>query len=271
MNVGLLGCGHIAKALVRGWVRTEVAVAFDAQPASVRPKLFLYDVASAPAAELADLAGGQVVDSVAELVVASDLIVLAVRPQDAALALATLAPVLGDRPVVSLAAGIKVGTLKAQLPQGASVGRLMPNLNVAVGMGAMLFAEGSLGRHAPAVREVFALVGKVVTLDEALFDAATAVAGCGPGFVALFIEALEAAGSEAGLPPAVSRELAQAAFTGTSLMVQAEGDAGALKRAICSPGGMTAAGIAALEERAVPAAIAAAVQAAVARAKELAS
>ena len=196
---------------------------------------------------------------------------LAVRPQDAALALATLAPALGDRPLVSLAAGIKVGTLQAQLSQGALVGRLMPNLNVAVGMGAMLFAEGSLGGHAPAVHELFALVGKVVAIDEALFDAATAVAGCGPGFVALFIEALEAAGSEAGLPPAVARELAQAAFTGTSLMVQAEGDAAALKRAICSPGGMTAAGIAALEERAVPAAVAAAVQAAVARAKELAS
>ena len=238
---------------------------------TTRPNLLLYDVVPVQASELAGLASGQVVGSVAALAAASDLIVLAVRPQDAALALATLAPALGDRPLVSLAAGIKVGTLQAQLPQGASVGRLMPNLNVAIGRGAMLFAAGSLGEHAATVRELFAQVGTVVPLDEELFDAATAVAGCGPGFVALFIEALEAAGSEAGLPPVVARELAQAAFTGTSLMVQAEGDAAALKRAICSPGGMTAAGIAALEERAVPAAIAAAVQAAVVRAHELAS
>jgi pyrroline-5-carboxylate reductase len=184
--------------------------------------------------------------------------------------LTALAPSLGDRPVVSLAAGLRVSALQRQLPQGAAIGRIMPNVNVALGRGALLFAAGSLGEHAEAVHDVFALVGEVVPIDEDLFNAATAVAGSGPGFVALFIEALETAGVEAGLPALAARTLAQAVFAGTGLLVEEGGDAAAVKRGVCTPGGMTAAGVTALEERAVPAAIAAAVRAAIARAAELA-
>ena len=213
MNVGFLGCGHIAQALARGWTRSSLATA-------QRPALVFYDVAPARSASLADLAAGKNVAAVTDLATASDLIVLAVRPQDAVTALTALAPSLGDRPVVSLAAGLRVSALQRQLPQGAAIGRIMPNVNVALGRGALLFAAGSLGEHAEAVHDVFALVGEVVPIDEDLFNAATAVAGSGPGFVALFIEALETAGVEAGLPALAARTLAQAVFAGTGLLVE---------------------------------------------------
>lgn len=263
MNVGLLGCGHIASALARGWVRQEI-------PPPARPSLLLFDVAPERATALAGLTGGHAVTSVARLVAAADAIVVAVPPKNVTAVLAELAPMLGRRPLVSVAAGIAVTELQAQLPAGAAVGRVMPNVNVALGKAALLFAEGSLGTEAPAVEKLFALVGEVVPIAEELFDAATAVGGCGPGFVALFVEALEKAGVAAGLSASASRTLAQAAFTGTSLLIQQEGDPAAVRRAICTPGGMTAAGVAALEERGVPAAIDAAVRAAVARAGELA-
>jgi pyrroline-5-carboxylate reductase len=263
MNVGLLGCGHIAHALARGWVRPAVAP-------SARPGLVLYDIEAARAAELAGLASGRAVGSAAELAASADVIVFAVRPQDAPAALRELAPALGEHALVSLAAGLHVAALQSQLEPGAAVGRVMPNVNVAVGEGALLFAEGTLGPSAAAVHDLFALVGEVVPVAEELFDAATAVAGCGPGFVALFMEALEAAGGAAGLPAAAARSLSQAAFVGTSLLVREEGDPAAVRRAICSPGGMTAAGVAVLEERGLRASVDAAVQAAVARARELA-
>lgn len=263
MNVGFLGCGHIAQALARGWTRPGLAT-------GQRPGLVFFDVVPARSASLADLAAGRNVATVTDLAAASDFIVLAVRPQDATSALTALSPALTDRPLVSLAAGVRVSALQRQLPQGAAVGRIMPNVNVALGRGALLFAAGSLGEDAQTVHDLFALVGEVVPIDEDLFDAATAVAGSGPGFVALFIEALERAGVEAGLSASAARTLAQAVFAGTGLLVQEEGDAAAVKRGICTPGGMTAAGVAALEERAVPAAIAAAVRAAIARAAELA-
>jgi pyrroline-5-carboxylate reductase len=263
MNVGLLGCGHIASALARGWVRQEL-------PVSVRPSLLFFDIAAERATELAGQTGGQAVASVAELVAGSEAVVVAVPPKKVGALLTQVAPALGQRPLVSVAAGISVDELRAQLPTGAAVGRVMPNVNVALGKAALLFAEGSLGAAAPAVAELFALVGEVVPIGEDLFDAATAVGGCGPGFVALFVEALETAGVAAGLSASASRTLAQAAFTGTSMLISAEGDPATVRRAICTPGGMTAAGVAALEDRGVPAAIGAAVRAAIARAGELA-
>jgi pyrroline-5-carboxylate reductase len=263
MNVGLLGCGHIAHALVRGWVRPAVVP-------HERPAFFLSDIDAARAAELAGLAAGRAVATTAELAAAADLVIFAIRPQDAAGALAELRPALGAKPLVSLAAGLNVSALLAQLEPGACVGRVMPNVNVTVGEGALLLDEGTLGPAAAPVRDLFALVGQVVPVAEELFDAATAVAGCGPGFVTLFMESLEAAGAAAGLPAPAARSLTAAAFVGTSLLVRQEGDPAALRSAICSPGGMTAAGVAVLEERGLRAAIDAAVRASVARARELA-
>ncbi len=99
----------------------------------------------------------------------------------------------------------------------------MPNVAVAVGKGLLLLAPGTLGGGVADVERVFGLVGEVVTIDEALFDAATALSGCGPGFAALFLAALERGGRAAGLDAATAHRLAAGAMAGAAALGDPEG------------------------------------------------
>jgi pyrroline-5-carboxylate reductase len=263
MDVGLLGSGHIARALAQGWSRPQMA-------AGQRPRLHFYDLVGERAADLARECGGQQVGSVPELLAAARIVVLAVRPPDVAAALADVGSHLEGKLLVSLAAGVPVAALARSLPAGAQVGRIMPNLAVAAGRGLLLLAAGTLADSVCEVAGVFGLVGEVVTIDEALFDAATALSGCGPGFAALFLAALETGGCAAGLDAATAHRLAVGALAGAAALGDLEPDPKAIVRAVCSPGGMTAAGIAVLEDGHVPQSVVAAVLAAVEQAGRLA-
>jgi pyrroline-5-carboxylate reductase len=190
------------------------------------------------------------------------------RPPDVASALAEVASVLEGRPLLSLAAAVPLDDLRAGLLPGARVARVMPNVAAAIGCGVFLLSAGTLtASQADEVRNLFSLAGTVVDVPEGLFDPATAVAGCGPGFAALFIEALAEAGVEAGLDETMARELAVAGVAGAAALVARDGDPVGVREAIATPGGMTAEGIDVLESRGMRAALAAAVAAAVERAR----
>lgn len=262
MLVGLLGAGHIARALASGWRRPELAP-------DARPGLLVFDPEADRAAALDDESDALVCGSVAELVAGSEFVVLAMRPPDVPGALEKVAPVLGGRPLVSLAAFVTLADLQAGLPPEAQVARVMPNVAAAVGRGVFLVAPGSLGQAAStSARDLFGLVGTVVDVAEDMFDVATAVSGCGPGFTALFVEALAAAGVAAGLPAALADELAMATVAGSGELIERGGDAAALRAAVATPGGMTAAGVEVLESGGLRALVSAAVQAAAQRAKK---
>lgn len=262
MNAGLLGAGHIARALAEGWRR-------DRADRGRGPALHVYDPRAAGSEALAADFDARVWASPAELVAACDVVILAMRPHDVAAALAEVAPVLEGRVLVSLAAAVPLDDLRAGLAPGAAVARVMPNVAAAIGRGVFLFVVGTLGAdQVAAVRSLFELSGTVVEVPESLFDAATAVAGCGPGFTALFIEALAGAGVANGLGETMARELAIAAVAGAADLVAREGDPAAVRTAIATPGGMTAEGIDVLEARGTRDALTAAVAAAVARARQ---
>ena len=260
MRTGFLGAGHIARALAEGW----------RQPLpkpQLRPVLLVYDPVAERARSFAADFDAHACDSVAALAAGSEAVVLAMRPPDVAAALAELAPVLQSRTLLSLAAAVPLDDLRAGLAPGARVARVMPNVAAAIGRGVFLLVAGTLSAaQAGDVRDLFGLAGTVVDVPERLFDAATAVAGCGPGFTALFIEALAAAGVQAGLDEPMARRLAIAAVAGASALVARDGDPESLRAAIATPGGMTAEGIEVLETRGMRTALAAAVAAAVERA-----
>jgi pyrroline-5-carboxylate reductase len=118
--------------------------------------------------------------------------------------------------------------------------------------------------------EIFASVGSVIDVPEALMDAVTAVSGSGPGYIALVVEALADGGVAAGLPRAMAMELALQTVKGTAqLLQQTNLHPGVLKDRVTSPGGTTIAGIAELEKAGLRAAMMAAVRAAHQRSKEL--
>jgi len=261
VNVGFIGAGHIARALAAGWSRPLV-------PGP--PSLMFFDVDAAKARDVASASGGVAAATVAELVAAADLVIVAVRPQHVEGVLQDVGAALGERPVVSVAAGVTLAGLQAALPTGARVARVMPNVAAALGLGVFLLVPGTLGPAAAAVEELFALAGDVVAVDETLFDAATAVAGCMPGIIAYLVEAFAAAGVTQGLAAGVALRLAVASVHGAAAIVAHEGDPAAVVAAAATPGGMTAAAVETLEVRELPLTVAVAVAAAVARAKELA-
>jgi pyrroline-5-carboxylate reductase len=261
MIVGFVGAGHIAHALAEGWSRPGLADA---------PQLLFFDVDAGRAAALAADCGGTVAAGLGELVAAADFVLVAVRPQHVAGVLAEVAPLLGDTPLVSVAAGVALERLQAALEPGARVARVMPNIAAALGLGTFLLVPGTLGPRVAEAERLFGLAGEVVEVDESFFDAATAIAGCMPGVLARLVTAFADAGREHGIDADVAVRLAVSGVHGAAAIIAREGDPAAVVTAVATPGGMTAAAIAALEERELHVVVHAAVAAATSRAKELA-
>ncbi len=260
MRIGFVGAGHIAGALADGWARPGARGVV---------RLGFHDIEAPRAERLARSSGGVAASSIAELAAGSDLVLLAVRPQHVADVLQRNAEALTARPLVSLAAGVHVATLVDALPAHAFVGRVMPNIGAALGLGVFLLAPGSLGPHEALVREAFSMTGLVVPLDEHLFDAGTAVAGCMPGVLAYLLAAFAAAGEVRGLERDTALRLAVAGAHGSAAVIARDGDPERTVNAVATPGGMTAAAVAALESGGAGALVDAAVDAAVRRAGEL--
>ena len=260
MRVGFIGAGHIARALGRGWSRSGLA-----EP----PQLVFCDVSAEAATRAAAETGATLAATLTGLIDATDVVVVAVRPQHVAGVLAEAASLLGSRPLVSVAAGVSLEELRGALRADALVGRVMPNVAAALGLGVFLFVPGSLGDRRAEIEALFALSGEVVPVAEADFDTATAVAGCMPGILAMVVRDFARAGAARGLDEDVARRLAIAGVHGAAAVVASEGDPDAVIASAATPGGMTAAAIAALEERDIADAIALAVHAAAERAKIL--
>lgn len=209
--------------------------------------------------------------TVSEGSVEGDGIVLAVKP-DAVPAAARAAAAAGCRRVLSIAAGVTIAALEAALPAGTPVIRAMPNTPALVGAGAAAIAPGTSAGDDDLVwaEDVLGAVGIVVRVAEPLLDAVTGLSGSGPAYVFLVAEALVEAGVLVGLPRDVATNLVVQTLLGSARLL-AEGSDGpeALRAAVTSPGGTTAAGLEALEVRAVRAAFLAAVRAATDRSREL--
>ena len=187
-------------------------------------------------------------------------IFLCVKPQLFAPLARELSPVLRqcheagqDKVLVSIAAGLRLDTLRG-LYTGAGyevpILRVMPNTCAAIGKGVLALSAGEneAEEHLAAVEHILGKAGLVERLPEGLMDAFTSVAGCGPAFVYPFIEALADGGVMAGLPRQQALRYAAQTVLGSAAMVLETGEhPGRLKDEVCSPGGSTIAGVAALE------------------------
>lgn len=177
---------------------------------------------------------------------ASAVLLLAVKPQVWRTAAAPLGPRVGPETlVVSIMAGVTEAAVRSVFP-GAAVVRAMPNTPARIGLGitALHSANAEAGQRALA-ETLLAAAGETVWLDdEAQFDAVTAVSGSGPAYLFAFIEALAAAAVAAGLPAPLAARLAQRTVAGAAALAAEPGaDPAALRVAVTSPGGTTAAGL----------------------------
>jgi pyrroline-5-carboxylate reductase len=214
------------------------------------------DSGSGRAAELARELGGEALGSNRELAERADVVVLAVKPARLDEVGAALA---AARAVVSLLGATSLEAVRAVVPD-AEVARVMPNVAVEVRRGVLCLA----GEANPEVRRLLGLLGHVVELPDAEFDAATAVMGCAPAYLALAVEALADAGAAAGLDEELARELVVETTAGTAELLRLRHPAD-VRKAVASPGGSTEAGLEALDREGAREAFEAAVRASLER------
>ena len=258
-RVSVVGAGAMGRSLAAGLVRghpgLEARLAFaDAVPAAIGAAMA--DVGGRPAS--------------LEEAAAADLVCLAVKPKDAGEALEALAPLMPPGAVLlSVIAGWDLDRLAAAAP-GPGLARTMPNLAVRHGAGVVAVATRGLDEARQADLLAFLRpLGAVVPLPEGLFDPATALAGSGPGLLALVAEALEEGAVAAGLSRPQAREMTAAVMAGTAALLADGTDPALVRQRVSSPAGATLAGLAVLERGAVRAHIADAILAAAKRASEL--
>jgi pyrroline-5-carboxylate reductase len=252
----------MGEAMIRGVVSSGVVA-----PGAV----VVYDVNEPRRAELAGAHRVRTAESERCAAEDAELVVLAVKPQSMATVLSRLRGVLAPSQVVlSVAAGVTLERLSTGLDHAAVV-RAMPNTPSQVGAGVTVWtpspAVDPVGR-ARAGRVLGGLGRAIEVDDESYLDMATGLSGSGPGFVFLFLEALIDAGVHVGLPRPIAAELATETVIGSGLMARQTGDhPAALRNMVTSPGGTTAAGLAALEAAGLRTAVDRAVGAAYERSK----
>jgi pyrroline-5-carboxylate reductase len=209
--------------------------------------------------------------TISDAPVAADGAVIVVKPPDVAAA-ARAAAQAGAKRILSVAAGIRTQAIEQELATPRPVVRAMPNTPALVGAGAAAVSAGSHATDADLqwAEEILGAVGVVVRVPEKLQDAVTGLSGSGPAYIFLVAEALAEGGVLAGLPRATAETLAFQTLLGAAKLLVESGDSpAALKAAVTSPGGTTAAGLRELERHSVRAAFLEAVVAATERSREL--
>ena len=263
-SIVLIGAGQMGRALAVGFCR-----AGEAQPAD----LLVVDPFEASRTALTEaLPGVRTAASIAAGVAAARLVILAVKPQQAAEVCQEIKQAITDSSVVvSIVAGLPSAAIATATGTDRVI-RVMPNTPCLVGRGVSVLASSPSVTQADRERvlRIFAAVGTAHEVAEHLLDAVTAVSGSGPGYVALLIEALADGGVKAGLPRPLALALAVETFGGTAALISETGDHPAVvKDRVSSPGGTTIAGLAVLEREGVRGALVDAVAAATARAAAL--
>jgi pyrroline-5-carboxylate reductase len=266
-KVAVIGAGAMGSALVRGFLKAGL----------VKPNdLFVSDPRNDAITALAREFPVKTSTDNREAARTGDIVILAVKPAFIKDVLTEISSCLttAHHLIVSVAAGVTLTFLEANVPPDVPVIRVMPNVPALVGEGMTAI---SLGKNAGVVEKeevekLFAAVGRVVTVAENDLDAVTGISGCGPAYVALILEALADGGVKMGLSRSLAMELAAQTLIGTAKMIQVTGvHPGVLKDQVCSPGGSTIWGVHFLEQGGLRGLLLSAVEAAARRSSDLQS
>ncbi len=261
-KIGFIGCGNMGGTLAKAAAQTT-------------HQIYLSDYSeeklNTVAAELHATATTN-----EEIVKTCDLIFLGVKPQVLGSVLEPLKGLLKDRQdhfaLVSMAAGMTMDSVSELAGGECPIIRIMPNTPAAVGSGMILYCKNdkALDSDIELFLDSMQFAGLCDFIDESLFDAATAVSGCGPAFCYMFVEALAEGGVNAGLPRETALKLAAQTVLGAGKMVRDSGaDPVMLRENVCSKGGSTIEGVKSLIASDLNATVQKAVKASFERTKEL--
>ena len=240
MRVGIVGYGNMgsafAKALSRSVDRENITVF---EISSERRKKALEE-------------GFAVARDLYFLVEGSDLVLLAVKPKDLKGVLEEIKDGIGDRILVSIAAGVDIKSIESVVGEDRKIVRMMPNINVMVGRGTIAVAQnGRLSEEEFAqVLNVFSVCGSLYEVPEDLFDSFTALAGSSPAFIFSFVDALAMAGVKEGFGYEQALRIVLDTLSGSAhFLKELGGNPNEWITRVTSPGGTTVEGIAYLERK----------------------
>lgn len=245
LNIGFIGGGNMARAIIAGLVRSghapqRLAVS-DPDPAQRRHINSIH-------------AGIRVADDNDAMIDAADIVVLAVKPQIMTSVASALADSAGRSTCIylSIAAGITLSSLQTLLDPAQAIVRAMPNQPglVGAGMSVLTATPATTGKQKVRAQYVAEAMGCVAWIDdEALMDAVTAVSGSGPAYFYLFMEIIEACARDMGLPSELARRLVRQTGSGAGrVAAESDQELNALRAGVTSKGGTTAAAIDVLEQ-----------------------
>ena len=264
-GIGFIGAGNMGEALIRGILAAKLLPPSD---------LVVLDLRADRVREMRERHGVSAARDLKDLLRRCATVVIAVKPQSVAGLLRSLSPAaVRGKLVLSIAAGIPIRVFLAALGEKAAVARAMPNTPAQVMMGStgLCFSPAVTEPQREWTGRIFSSVGTAVEFArEEQLDVVTALSGSGPAYVFLFIEALADGAVRAGMTREEALRLAASTVEGAARMVRETGThPGALKDLVTSPGGTTAAGLAALERGAFRGTVLEAVDAAWKRCREL--
>lgn len=265
-EVAVIGAGNMGAAMVKGWLESGVL-----SPDEV----LITDRDTDRSAGLAEALGVEAAVDNRSAASAARMLFLAVKPQDAPAALEEISgAVAAGQVLVSIVAGLTIGSIRKRLGGEPSVVRVMPNMGAQVGAAVSAYAldAGPEGFDFAGVVRLLEGLGEAVEVPEDQMDLVTAISGSGPAYFFLMVEALERAGLEQGMDPEVVRLLARETLWGAANVLKRTGrEAAELREAVSSPGGTTLAALGEMERAGFMRIMNRAVEAAYRRAGELSS
>lgn len=263
--LGIIGCGTMGSVILEGMLEKKIVPSDD---------LLIFDKDTARVGALQEKWKLRLASDARKICQKARQIFFAVKPQNIDALLADIKDLLSDQLIISIVAGIQTSYLQEKAGKPLRIVRIMPNTPCLVGEGMSVISKGKgvSEQEEAFVKKIMEALGKVVLLEENLLDAAAGLSGCGPAFYLLVLEALADGGVEVGLSRETALLLASQTMLGTAKMTQETGEHPALlKNKVTSPGGLTSAGLLALEEGAVRASMIKAVVDAVKRGNSLGS
>ena len=263
--IGFIGAGSMAEAMISGIVASEIIPANNvvvSNRSNIDRLMELEDKYGVRGIMKQDL-------NMNEL----DIIVLAMKPKDIEIALASLKDQLNSSQLLlSVLAGVSTGYMEEGLNPGQPVIRVMPNTSSMIGESATAISAGKhvAMDHMVDTKVILETIGKVYTIEEGQMDVFTGVAGSGPAYFYYLMEHMEKTAKEAGLDEEVTRDVVAQTILGAAKMLQSNNEEPAsLRKKVTSPNGTTAAGLEALSDNGGGKAISAAIKGAAERSKEI--
>ena len=255
--IGFIGCGNMASAIIKGLVKSGYC---DGKEIAV------YDLAKEKTESFAKELSLNIYESEGQIARSCDTVVLAVKPNILPAVVEKIGAELkeNDPLIISIAAGKATESIASALPYEPRLSRVMPNINATVGeaVSAYCFTERTDENDRNRVKAFCDSFGRGIEIDEKLFSIYTAIGGCSPAFVFMFIDSMARAAVKNGMTKAQALEAsAQAVLGSAKMLLESDRHPWELVDAVCSPGGTTIEGVCALQKNGFEAAVESAVQA----------